>query len=752
MAGIRPALALAAVLAFPAPAAAAPATARLSVPRAVDADCSARSHSGAGTAVHHLRARTGGYLTARLDAARGDWDLAVFRRSTGRLAAASAYRGSHEVASGFVRRGERLTVRACRRSGHASVARVRVAIEPSDLRKRARVVRVAASTPAQRRRLVRLDLDLVELVSGGFATLVLHGRDDDRRLRSAGFTPRRPPAPARAAVRARAAALPSGRSGTYRLLADYGNEMKALAQTNPDLVRPITLPLRSHEGRPVEGLEITTNPNALDGKPVYLQLGMHHAREWPAAEHPLEWAYELINAYRAGDARTRSLVDRVRTIIVPVVNPDGFNFSREAGELAGHGGGDSGFNSASAEYHRKNCAPSGCVVNGGVDPNRNYGDRWGGTGSSSVPTSETYRGTAPFSEPETENVRRLISTRQVVMMITNHTFGNEILRQPGHSGDGPTPDEPLYKAVGDEMAAENGYHNVFSYELYDHGGTTDGWSYFTTGGLGYVFEIAPSAFHAAYSQTIAHFDGTGMPGGGNREAFYVAMESAANPAHHAVLTGGAPPGALLRLTKSFTNRVDLGEPTSERFDTSMEVPASGRFEWHVNQSARPLVPGENWTLTCERPAGNVRLTQPVSVTRGQALELDLSGCGDRFEPPVDTRAGVSIALRIVGRVRGRVYRARVIGSLRGVADLERCDGAVAISLFARSKALGKRSAGLDERCRFERSFKFRRGALPRALRRPGARVRLRAVADWAGNEFLAPAQRSVSRRVVRRRR
>ena len=127
-----------------------------------------------------------------------------------------------------------------------------------------------------------------------------------------------------------------------------------------------------------------------------------------------------------------------------------------------------------------------------------------------------------------------------------------------------------------------------------------------------------------------------MPGGGNREAYYVAMESAANSAHHAVLTGSAPAGAILRLTKSFTNRTSIGPPTNERFDTSMVVPASGSFEWHVNQSARPLVPGERWTLTCERPEGSVQLTQDVAIARGQTLQLDLSACGP---PPTTSGAG-----------------------------------------------------------------------------------------------------------------
>jgi uncharacterized protein (DUF849 family) len=71
-------LALAFVTTVPTGAAAAP-SGRVEVPRAVDASCSERTHAGAGTAHSEFRARATGYLTARLDAARGDWDLAVFR-------------------------------------------------------------------------------------------------------------------------------------------------------------------------------------------------------------------------------------------------------------------------------------------------------------------------------------------------------------------------------------------------------------------------------------------------------------------------------------------------------------------------------------------------------------------------------------------------------------------------------------------------------------------------------------------------
>jgi hypothetical protein len=745
------ALAVVVLLAWAGPASASQVLrARVVVPTAVDSSCSERSHFGSGTARRSFTAPASGYLTARLAATGGDWDLAVYRRAGGDPIAASAYSGATEVASGFVRRGNELSLRACRRSGRARTARVSVALEriaPRRLHRQARLVRVSTPTLARKRRLARMGLDVTEHSGRGFTWVVLHGARDAARLRAAGFRYTKPTAAADPV--GRAAALPSGRSFAYRRLDGYSSEMNALAQANPDLVRPITLPHPSRQGRPVEGLEITTSPNARDGKPVYLQLGAHHAREWPSAEHTLEWAYELITGYRAGDPRTRRLVDSVRTIIVPVVNPDGFNFSREAGQANGHGGGFSGFDSTNAEFHRKNCTASSCVVNGGVDVNRNYGDLWGGPGTSSAPSSEVYRGTAPFSEPEAQNIRELISSRQVVTMITNHTFGNEILRQPGMVSEGPTPDEDILRALGDAMAAENGYSNIFSWEIGDHVGTTDGWSYYTTGGLSYVFEQGASSFHPLYAQVVEHYDGSTVPGGGTREAYFLAMESAANRAHHAVLTGGAPAGAILRLTKSFNNRTSTPATTAERFETSMEVPASGRFEWHVNQSARPLVADERWTLTCERPEGAVQVTQEIAIARGESSELDLSACGPP-PPPLDPRIRPGLRVALAAGLRGRVYRVRVTGSLQGVVDRERCDGAVTVTLLARTTGVSKRRTSLDERCRFERRYRIPRRKLPRAVRRKGVLVMFRAVTSWGGNEYLAPVERSVRKRARRR--
>jgi hypothetical protein len=715
----------------------------VAVPAAADARC---------VDVERLTAAKDGYLTARTEPrsrTSGDWDVTVRRAGRRNPVAASAYRGSVEVASGFVDRGDRLTVRAC--GGHGAAPRATTNVER--VRKvHARDVRVETPTRSARTRLTRLGLDLTDRVGPRYVDVVLHGRDDARTLRRAGLRFATPPRP-RAAEPAITGALPSGDRDVYRRLAAYSDEMKALAAAYPDLVKHFTLPHASVLGRPVEGLEVTENASARDGKPVFLMLGLHHAREWPSGEHTLEWAYELVNGYYAGDASTRSLLARARVIVVPVVNPDGFNFSREDGEARGNGDGTTGFNSTHAEHHRKNCRPS-CAIGVGVDPNRNYGDRWGGEGGTDAPTSETYRGTAPFSEPEVQNVRELISQRQVVTMITNHTFGNKILRQPGAADDFPTPDEPLYGQVGADMSAAAGYENIVSYELYvdDHVGTTDGWSYFTTGGLGYVVEAMPNAFHPPYAQVVQHYE-TGSGAGGTNEglrgAFFVALESTADPTRHSIVRGSAPAGAILRLTKTFTNRTDVGPFTNERFDTTMQVPSSGQFEWHVNPSGRPLFPGESWTLTCESPEGTVLTTQQVSVARGASADVgDLtSACTPPVppeEPPPVVKQQPNLTAKLTARAGRRFYRARVSGALTGVdrgPGARNCAGRMQIELRARGKRLAQRGSVIDSECGYERDFKVKRGKR--------TAKRMRAVVRWAGNEYLAAAESRVSVRVRR---
>jgi hypothetical protein len=640
---------------------------------------------GAAVSTRRVIARETGLLRATI-AARGDWDLAVFDAGSGRLVAAGAAPAGPELAEGFVAAGEQLVLQACRRAGAGPQARLRaatIALAPQAAGPREQIVTVAAPTRAARSRVQALGLDLAESGNAAGVDVVLHDAQDAAALAGAGlsWTVRVPDlrkqaaedtaADARFATRARTRAVtgpgvPSGRT-SYRHLADYEAEMKGLAAAHPGLVKLITLPHRSLEGRPILGLEIARDVNVQNGQPVFLQLGVHHAREWPSGEHALEWAYDLVDNY-GHDAEITRLVDATRNIIVPVVNVDGFNLSREwpvdVGTLVAGVDlppqinglspiddplytaalvGDAGISPAPGTgftYKRRNCrvhdgaapAPGECesLANRrrGVDPNRNYGGFWGGLGAGFDVEDDTYRGAAPFSEPEVQNVRELVSANQVTTLITNHTFANLVLRAPGVAAVGTTPDEKLYKELGDAMAAKNGYTSEHGYELYDTTGTTEDWSYYATGGLGFTFEIGGDEFHPPYPEMIAEYRR-------NREAYLVALRSTADSTRHAVVTGRAAPGTILRVHKEldsqtlpvlldFAGTTGATIPFHDTLDTTMQVGASGRFEWHLNQSTRPAAAApEAWTVTCERPAGTVFARGSLVIARGESKPLDL---------------------------------------------------------------------------------------------------------------------------------
>jgi hypothetical protein len=614
----------------------------VSAGEAVDRDCTTRELAGApGVDSRSITAPAFGSIEARLDGGPGDWDLAVLDAGTGATVAGSAFRGSTEVAQGFVTEGQELVVQACRRSGPSDTAELSVdsvAIDRDDAPP-ASLVTVNTPSVADKAALQSLGLDLTEHAGEDYMQVVAHGQRDIEAIREAGFSftvsvqdlarqsARQRAAEERYADSTQKSALPSGRD-TYRRLFDYSEELKALAEANLELVKPFTLPFETYEGRPVEGIEITTNPGVDDGKPVFLNMGLHHAREWPSGEHSIEWAYELINGYRAGDPRVTNLVQNTRTIIVPVVNPDGFNTSREAGELSGGGGGTGGddlVNIATSpnEYRRKNCRfvddsaggsclqPSAGLAEPGVDPNRNYGGFWGGPGASLDRTAQDYRGPEPFSEPETQNIRSLVSANQVTTLITNHTYSDLILRPPGVRSTPDPVDEGIMKALGDAMAAQNGYFSGHGYDLYDTSGTTEDWTYWTTGALSYTFEIGCNRdpdtaacignFHPPFQEVVAQYEGTApeATGGGNREAYFLAQENTADASKHSVIQGEAPASATLRLAKTFQTPtapvLDADGVEGDRkffqdtLNTTLDVPGNGKFEWHANPSTRPLV-------------------------------------------------------------------------------------------------------------------------------------------------------------------
>jgi hypothetical protein len=389
------------------------------------------------------------------------------------------------------------------------------------------------------------------------------------------------------------------------------------------------------EGRSVFGIEISARVRRDDGRPAFYVDGVHHAWEWPAAEYPMIFAHYLVNNYKKKGDVTRILRD-TRIIVVPIVNPDGFDYSRES-LVDAQGGASLPLAILGVEaYWRKNRRSfSGVTVPVvqknpdayGIDPNRNYALLWGEdeNGSSSFELDQTYRGSAPFSEPETQNVRELILSTNVVGVITNHTYGRLVLRPWGHTSQN-SPDERVLARIGQDLAdAMGGYQNMKGIGLYATHGTTDDWAYGALAALGYTFEHG-DAFHPPYANSV------GREWRGVIDAFLIMAEAVSKPRNHAVIEGrvlsaGRPVEARLTLTKSFRTPLGDGNPTGkeamkERVRLALATGGDGRFEWHVNPSTRPIpeVKGkESYTLTVKAGGRTKRLT--VVVDRGEILNL-----------------------------------------------------------------------------------------------------------------------------------
>ena len=331
--------------------------------------------------------------------------------------------------------------------------------------------------------------------------------------------------------------------------------------------------ISTYETTLISGVEISKDVDAKDGRPVFFLMALHHAREWPSMEAAMEFAHLLVQDQN--DPRIAGLLAKERVVILPIVNPDGFISSRSAFDLGDSLTGQepdvtlvesiAPFGGLFA-YRRKNCdgeilPPSTpCELAWGVDNNRNYGYNWGGSGSSADVTSQSYHGPAPRSEPETQAVWNYVRTHEVTTLITLHNVAALVLRPPGTSAAGLAPDEAKLKALGDAMGTATGYTSEYGFQLYDTAGTTEDDSYAATGGYGYTIEMGPpdGDFHMPY-QTGVVDEWTGANThsnnqGGLKEALLLAAGAAADPTDHAIITGTAPAGKILRLHKTFETK------------------------------------------------------------------------------------------------------------------------------------------------------------------------------------------------------
>jgi len=268
----------------------------------------------------------------------------------------------------------------------------------------------------------------------------------------------------------KAKGLPGDFFDNYRRYSEIVAELKTLASTYPAITKLIPSIGKSLEGRDIPAIIISASGfNNATIKRIFWQGGQH-AREWIGPATVMYQIVQLLENY-GSDPLVTSFLQNMEFVVVPMSNPDGYEYAHTNERLW-------------RKNRRKNSGGSF-----GVDLNRNWDDHWGGSGSSGVPTSETYRGTGPFSEPESLLISQFINSynqqNNIMAGIDFHSYSQLVLRPYGWT-TANSPDNTALKIIGDGISFEiqrnsgKRYTSQRSIDLYITTGTASDW-YYTEG-------------------------------------------------------------------------------------------------------------------------------------------------------------------------------------------------------------------------------------------------------------------------------
>ena len=245
---------------------------------------------------------------------------------------------------------------------------------------------------------------------------------------------------------------------------EFLDEIDAMAAAYPTLIStkaPISS-FTTHQGRPIYWLRISDNATQDENEPEVLYTALHHAREAVSLSQTIFYMWYLLENY-ATNPEVKFLVDNTEMYFVPMINPDGYIRNETTNP---NGGG----------MWRKNRRNNGNNTFG-VDLNRNYSYGWGTTGVSMNTNNDTYPGTGPFSEPETQAIKWFCENRNFQFAFNAHSYSDMILFPIGVTTQEFAEDHDYFQAISDHMVEHNGYIAQKSSSLYPASGDSDDWMY-----------------------------------------------------------------------------------------------------------------------------------------------------------------------------------------------------------------------------------------------------------------------------------
>ena len=277
-----------------------------------------------------------------------------------------------------------------------------------------------------------------------------------------------------------------GSMGGYYTHDEVVEHLVELSEDYPNVVSELQYLGESYEGRPIYAVKLSDNPNSDENEPEVLYTGLHHAREPMSYMNLFYYMYWLVENYNIEDEATALLNNREMWFI-PMVNPDGLVYNQG---INLNGGG------MQRKNHRNTCSSNDDQYDwDGIDLNRNYSYQWAfdDEGSSPDLCSQTYRGSAPFSEPETQIIRDFVEDHDFPIVLNYHSYGNLLIHPLGYIAGllPPEPDLSIFREFGDEMTMYNNYLMGTGIETvgYTVNGEACDWMYGEHGIYAYTPEI-----------------------------------------------------------------------------------------------------------------------------------------------------------------------------------------------------------------------------------------------------------------------
>ncbi|XP_063180657.1 carboxypeptidase A1-like [Chroicocephalus ridibundus] len=261
---------------------------------------------------------------------------------------------------------------------------------------------------------------------------------------------------------------------SYHTIEEIYDWMDVLVDDHPNLISKIEIG-QSYENRSLYVLKFSTGGS--NRPAIWLDTGIH-SREWITQATGVWTANKIAEEY-GQDPSVTAILDSMDIFFEIIANPDGFVFTHSSNRLW--------------RKTRSVNAGSDCI---GVDPNRNWNAGFGGSGSSSDPCSDLYRGPYAHSEREVKAVVDFIQGHgNVKSVISIHSYSQMLLFPYGYKR-GPAAhhqelNELAKKAVRDLAAM---YGTKYSYgsianTIYLADGTTVDWAYDNGVKYSFTFEL-----------------------------------------------------------------------------------------------------------------------------------------------------------------------------------------------------------------------------------------------------------------------